>query len=569
MKIVSLTWARNESDILESFVRHNASIVDHMVIVLHKTNDNSETILKMLKEEGISLDVRTDKRPLHHQTKCLSKLMHEVAQSEEVDWIVPLDADEFLVSTNGTDPRNKFAEIDENTAHLLHWHTYIPTAQDSSAEPDPLKRITFRKSYEQIPYAKVIVPGKIAAMENAHLTPGNHGVRKGEALLDMKISSTLALAHFPVRSENQLRRKIIQGWRSVKDLPSRKPDEALHWKNLFPRCMNLAPMDAEELKNIAIEYAANSNDLVDLISDPILPRYDRIRYLQRPAALPPIIAQSILPIPPSHPSTLPTMNDSPFQPFTIFCHPRCGSTNLCEILSQHRDIFCASEIYNVDTIWMQRYLVLKLGMNPTSLEDPDAMLQDFFSRCYAHERKPMIGFKIFSHQAPRQLQKGWLLRPKHKVILLSRRNILAAALSCKIAHKTKIYNLRYGETLAIDKPFHIPVDIIRDWIETQRQWMEELRALLISHGKQFYETTYEDHGIKEIAGICEFLGCEPLESYTDCFTKITQPHHYQKIENLSEIIEAFPHENTDFLYAYVTPHTKTSSCEVPEEQIAV
>lgn len=563
MKIISLTWARDEADILESFVRHNASIVDHMVIVLHRTQDNSEIILQMLKDEGISLDVRTDRRPLHHQTECLSKLMHEAAQNEHIDWVVPLDADEFLVPTDETDPRDIFSGLDMNTAHLLYWRTYIPTAQDLREEPDPVRRTTFRKSYEQTPYAKIIIPGKLAAMKNVQLTAGNHGLQQGEELLNTKIAPALALAHFPVRSENQLRRKIIHGWNSVKDIPTRKPEEAFHWKQLYSRCMDIAPMTTEELEKIATGYATDKNDLVDLVADPIVPRYDRIRYLQRPADLPLKLAQNTLPIPLLHPTILSQIKSYPIRPFTIFSHARSGSTNLCRVLTQHSKIHCDQEIFNMYSVWTQRDFALGYNMNPLSYENPGEMLKKFFQYTWEDKKKPIIGFKIFCNHLPRHLQKQWLLEPNNKIILLSRKNMLAAALSCRIAIRTKVYNIKHGETLTIDDPFTIPIHEVRSCIESNKQWLKELRALLTSHGKPFYECTYENYGPEEIAGICEFLGCEPMETYTDFFTKITQPHHYRKIENLSEIIEAFPHENTGFLDVSVNPHTETASCVIP------
>ena len=48
MRIVSITWARNEGDILEAFVRHHAALVDHLYIVLHRCEDDSEEMAREL-----------------------------------------------------------------------------------------------------------------------------------------------------------------------------------------------------------------------------------------------------------------------------------------------------------------------------------------------------------------------------------------------------------------------------------------------------------------------------------------------------------------------------------------
>ena len=290
MKIVSITWARNEVDILESFVRHNARIVDRMVIVLHRTTDNSSIILEMLREEGMAIDIRTEERPLHHQTEVLTALMHELAQDEAPDWILPLDADEFLVSPENTDPREELEKLDRTTPCLLCWRTYVPTERDSPAEPDTVRRIIFRRSCEEPPFSKVLIPGTLAADGSVFLTPGNHGILRhtpdGEMPVNAMPASRLALAHYPVRSEPQLRRKILQGWPSIRDLPTRQPREAYHWERLFARCSDPAPMSREELKEIAMHYSADRNDPVDLVVDPLPRRYTRIRFIQQPAQVP-------------------------------------------------------------------------------------------------------------------------------------------------------------------------------------------------------------------------------------------------------------------------------------------
>lgn len=93
MRIVTITWARNEEDILESFIRHHARMVDKMVIILHCCEDTSYDIALRLQREGITLDIRESNASYHAQGEALTALMHEHA---DADWIVPLDADEFL-----------------------------------------------------------------------------------------------------------------------------------------------------------------------------------------------------------------------------------------------------------------------------------------------------------------------------------------------------------------------------------------------------------------------------------------------------------------------------------------
>ena len=57
MNITSVTVTRNDEDILEYFVRHNCTIVDRMIILLHCCTDTSKEILERLIGEGLPIEI--------------------------------------------------------------------------------------------------------------------------------------------------------------------------------------------------------------------------------------------------------------------------------------------------------------------------------------------------------------------------------------------------------------------------------------------------------------------------------------------------------------------------------
>ena len=95
--IIAITWARNEEDILETFIRHNAPYIDRMIIVLHRSIDSSKDILLKLIQEGYPLEIAENNTYAYRQSAALTTLMHEISHRKNPDWILPLDADEFLV----------------------------------------------------------------------------------------------------------------------------------------------------------------------------------------------------------------------------------------------------------------------------------------------------------------------------------------------------------------------------------------------------------------------------------------------------------------------------------------
>ncbi len=267
MSIVSITWARNEADILESFVRHNSAAVDRIIIVLHKTTDHSLNLLNTLKEEGMPLEIRTSEIDYHAQGEVLTALMHELALAPDTEWILPLDADEFLCGDGNLYQTIRNTAADRTV--LLPWKTYVPTEKDHPAEPDVLQRMTFRRSYEPYQYNKVMIPRALAA--ESTLPMGSHVLLKRNTAVPQPSveHSTLHIAHFPVRSEQQLKRKIVQGWEAHASHPHTLPDQSYHWKALYERCQDPTPMSTEELTTIALQYAAKGECSPQIVCDPV------------------------------------------------------------------------------------------------------------------------------------------------------------------------------------------------------------------------------------------------------------------------------------------------------------
>jgi len=268
MHIASITWARNEEDILESFVRHHSRIVDQMIIVLHRSTDRSLHILRSLQREGLALEIRESDALYHAQGEVLTELMHEVASIYNPDWILPLDADEFLCSS--IDFSNALRATPSDTVSLLPWKTYIPTPEDDQLESDIRLRMTHRRAEEQKQYYKVLIPGALALQ--ATLPLGSHQLFYTDTQMPMPSTphTDVWLAHFPVRSEQQLRSKIINGWEAYSHNPNKKPGQNFHWEQLYDRCKNPEKIDIAELHAIALQYALNPGDIPSpYILDPV------------------------------------------------------------------------------------------------------------------------------------------------------------------------------------------------------------------------------------------------------------------------------------------------------------
>ena len=60
MRLVGVSMVRNEADIIEAFVRHNAAVLDALVVVDHGSVDGTREILFALRDEGLPLAIEQD-----------------------------------------------------------------------------------------------------------------------------------------------------------------------------------------------------------------------------------------------------------------------------------------------------------------------------------------------------------------------------------------------------------------------------------------------------------------------------------------------------------------------------
>ncbi|MFA5799797.1 MAG: glycosyltransferase family 2 protein [Candidatus Peribacteraceae bacterium] len=278
MKIITVSWVRNESDILEAFVRHHAAFARRMVIVDHRSQDNSRELLEQLKREGLPLDIRHDDRLGHFQAQVLTEIVREVADRDDPDWIFPLDADEFLVTLNTRSIEKTLEDEGQDMMLSIPWRTYVPLPSDSAKEPHILRRITHRKATENPTWWKVILPRTV--LRSTHgltLAQGNHAAENGSGSpIPMQESTRLALAHFPVRSVGQLTRKVVAGWLSSRLDAKSGRGAYFQWKALYDELLAGKQFTQGDLTRLGLAYATTEQWKslpVDFTGEQPEPRY--------------------------------------------------------------------------------------------------------------------------------------------------------------------------------------------------------------------------------------------------------------------------------------------------------
>ncbi|HUL01094.1 MAG TPA: glycosyltransferase family 2 protein [Nitrospirota bacterium] len=279
MKLVVISTIRNEDDILEIFVRYHLQIVDRMIIINHRSSDSSAHILQSLKKEGLPIELAEETSLELQQGPFLTRIMKKAVKDYDADWVIPLDADEFIAVSGEGRIHEVMEKLPSDKVVKVPWRTYVPLPSDNFQEPNILKRIQHFRRKENQNLRKIMIPRSLAMKKYGLIAAGNHGVvresfRKQKELPYVPMDQ-LVLAHFPVRSSQQIMAKAFVGWLACLSKPNRLPTENYHLKVLYDRFKNGNEISPEELTSMALGYAtssgANALTRKDIVHRPLVP----------------------------------------------------------------------------------------------------------------------------------------------------------------------------------------------------------------------------------------------------------------------------------------------------------
>jgi hypothetical protein len=210
MNLVAISCVKNEIDIIEAFVRHTLAIVNRLVVMDNGSTDGTLDVLRALEQDGLPLHILEDPSPGYTQWQRMTRLMREYALGRfDADWVIPLDADEFMVVNDDADLIPAGAATEQPIGLL--WKTFVPGPEDDAREPNPVRRIRHRLLEEPSTWLKVMIPAALASHPAAAVQQGNHGVEVNGVLISPRVAEHACLAHFPGRGAGQLLAKIVIG----------------------------------------------------------------------------------------------------------------------------------------------------------------------------------------------------------------------------------------------------------------------------------------------------------------------------------------------------------------------
>ena len=257
MRLVGLSMVKNESDVIEAFIRHNLRFLDALSIIDNGSVDGTREILVELQRAGLPLVIFDDPRFGYFQAEKMTALFRNVCDFITPDFCFLLDADEFIDAPSREFLEEQLATLPRGVHGLVGWKTYVLPPNADLSEKNPLRRITYRRKTEDPIYYKVVISTTSDDIFRLRIAQGNHSISHADGKeLPHQVLGALSIAHFPVRSPAQLVTKILCGWLAylAKDPNNVASAPGYQWRSLYQRLTETPALSLQEASLISLNY---------------------------------------------------------------------------------------------------------------------------------------------------------------------------------------------------------------------------------------------------------------------------------------------------------------------------
>ncbi len=230
MKILMITKVKNESDIIEYFLRYHSFIFDNIVVIDNGSLDGTYEIINELIKEGLCIELINEAYNDFDAFRMANQYTKHLLTKHKADFVVFMDADEFLITNGWSNPRDYIKKLDPEKIHSFMWRTYIYDGNDNACfSPDCFNK--FREEAGES-FKKIIISRELVDNKSIVVSAGNHSAfSKYE--IEEEYHNRLKFAHFPIRSMHQRKKQIIINTIDIMSNPDENKHTGEHWKKMY------------------------------------------------------------------------------------------------------------------------------------------------------------------------------------------------------------------------------------------------------------------------------------------------------------------------------------------------
>ena len=233
MMLVLTLLCRDEADILESMLRfHLAQGVDRIIATDNGSVDGSLEILQRFERRG-QLTLLQEAEQTHDQAVWVTR-MARMAAAMGADWVINSDADEFWWPQQGN-LNSTLIQLPESVEGLLVERTnFLPPPREGQDQRPFYQRQTLRERVSCNSLGAPLPPKLIHRTHpDVEITDGNHGARVNGIPIAAIKSTEIEILHVPIRSYEQLERKIRQGAEALQRNKRISPGVGDSWRKIY------------------------------------------------------------------------------------------------------------------------------------------------------------------------------------------------------------------------------------------------------------------------------------------------------------------------------------------------
>lgn len=265
--LVAVACVYNEGDIIESFCRYHAAVFDSLIIYDRGCEDDSPEIIRRLTAEGLPIHLLTELRPHPVAGTYKASLVDLAFGAFGAGLVFPLDPDEFLYHADGLNPREELRRLRVDREYQVLWRTAIFDREPGAGKFLPAAYGRFRSPrFEK--FAKPLISRNLYDQYGATVGRGVHHLdyprRPAEDRVEVVVHDKLFLAHYPVRSPQQMLTKIVPS-RIDHKYQNDHATRAFHQALIYDVILNKGLIGPADLKRLSLEYALETKDIPDEI----------------------------------------------------------------------------------------------------------------------------------------------------------------------------------------------------------------------------------------------------------------------------------------------------------------
>jgi hypothetical protein len=240
-KVAALMMVKDEIDIIESAIHYLCTQeLDAIFVYDNNSSDGTLDCLYFLEKKYMNLCVEKDPIEGYYQSDKMNAWANELFLEEEMDVVIPIDADEIWYSKDPQKTLGEAIRTSDADIFVAHSEDYIPTIFDDFNEFNFIKRMKHKKFHSNSFSAVAFnySPG-------FHLEMGNHNVLNHPG---KRNNDLIGIRHYQYRSFDQFVKKVKNGKKAYEatDLPDFMGS---HWRKL-------GAMDDEELRQYWVDYCS-------------------------------------------------------------------------------------------------------------------------------------------------------------------------------------------------------------------------------------------------------------------------------------------------------------------------